>query len=149
MPTIPASFPPRQETTHQVNYIRKVVNFSDPGLSTGVCFAAIPLGSYILKSEAEIVTAFNAGTTNPLSLGTTTAANELLQSGDITAATPAVYTNTRGNGRSLTQTATAAVSGVVVAEGGIGLFVKYAPTGTAATTGQAVLVVQYIPNNDG
>jgi hypothetical protein len=36
-----------------------------------------------------------------------------------------------------------------VAEGGVGVFVKYAQTGTAATAGQAVFVIQYVPNNDG
>ena len=150
MPTIPASYPPRASVTPQVNYIRKTVNFNDAGIGSGYMFASIPLNSYILAVSVEVVTVFNAASTNVLTFGTTLAsANELAGSGDINEAATGVQTATVGLGRSLTQTATAAVGNVTPAEGGVGIFAKYTQTGTPATTGKAVVIITYIPDNDG
>lgn len=150
MPTIPASYPPRAAQTPQVNYIRKTVNFNDAGIATGVMFASIPVNSYILSVSVQIVTIFNAVTTNVLTFGTTLAnANELAGSGDINEAATGVNSATVGLGTSLTQTATAAVGNVTPAEGGVGIFAKYTQTGTAATAGKAVFIMTYIPDNDG
>lgn len=152
MPTIPATFPPRQGTDQRVHYIRKTVNFNDANIAGAYQFASLPLNAYIVQTECHVTTAFNAGSTNVLTLGVTQAsANELMQSGDITAGSTGVNTATRGKGLLQTTTATNATSsfGVVSAEGGVALFAKYTQTGTPATTGQAVFIVGYIPNNDG
>lgn len=157
MATLPPSYAPRQATTQQVNYIRKTVNYNDANIGSAYLFGAIPLNSFILSVDVEVITAFNAATTNVLTFGTTlTNSNELFNSTDLASAnTTGEFSATRGKGRSLTQTATAAQAGqgggasIVTAEGGIGLFAKYAQTGTAATTGKATVVIAYIPDNDG
>ncbi len=152
MPTIPASYPPRQATSLQTNYVRKVVNFSDGNVAGGYQFGTVPLNAFITRVHVDIVTAFNAGTTNVLTFGVTQQnANELVASGDVTAGTPGYSAVTRGLGRAQTQNPSNAssTSGVTSGEGGVALFAKYAQTGTAATAGQAVVVIEYVPNNDG
>lgn len=136
------NFPARQLSTQQVHYYRFVVNFNDPSIGTFQRVGTLPQNAFIENVEVEIVTAFNAATTNTLTVGTTsTSINELVAAGDLTGnGTSSLSTQvarvTRAFGRSLTSAAD------------VGIFVKYAQTGTAATTGQAIVIVTYIPNND-
>ncbi len=154
MPTIPPTFPPRQANEDQIAFVRKLFNFNDAGFqptgSVGVQFASVPLNSFIMDVKAEVVTTFNATTTNPITFGTTaTTCNELMSSTDITSSVAGTYSATRGFGSSLTQTATPAISNVSTAEGGIGLFAKYVPTGGAATQGAVRFVLTYAPPGGG
>lgn len=136
------NFPARQGSTQQVNYWRVTINFNDPNISTAQKFGAVPQGSFIENVECEVVTAFNAGTTNNLTLGTTSPnANEIMAATDLpggggASISTGVTRVTRGFGRGLT------------ASGDTTLFAKYTQTGGAATTGQAVCVIGFIPNND-
>jgi hypothetical protein len=131
--TAPVSPPTRQDPRQVTNTLKKTVNFGDVGLSTGVAFAnSLPMGAFITGVWVEIVTAFNAGTTNPLTVGTvSTAYNNIANTTDVNAGATGVYIAGRGLGRALTAAAE------------ITPFVKYAPTGTAATTGQAVIVIEF------
>lgn len=135
------NFPARLFATQQVHYYRVVVNFNDPNISTAQKFGALPSNAYIQDVQVEIQTAFNAGTTNNLSFGTTSTATELVAVADLTGGGGAsigtqVTRINRGLGRSLT------------ASGDTTLFAKYTQTGSAATTGKAVFVITYIPDND-
>jgi len=135
------TFPVRVFSTQQVHYYRLSINFNDPNISTAQKFGAIGQNAFIENVECEVVTAFNAGTTNNLTLGTTTNANEIVAAADLPGGgTSSISTGvtrvTRGFGRSLT------------ASGDTTLFAKYTQTGTAATTGQAICVVTYLPAND-
>jgi hypothetical protein len=120
----------------QANHTKRyAVNFNDPGLSSGVQFLVLPQGAYVLDAQIEIVTAFNAGTTNPLTVGTNSPGfNNIISTADVNATVPGVTVATRGWGRSL---ASAADTGVAV---------LYAPTGAAATQGQAVIVIEFEGN---
>lgn len=127
----------RLNTTQQTSYYRATINFSDAGIATGIQFGTLPQGSSIVDVQVEIVTAFNAVTTNVLTIGTTLAsANEIVAAADINELATGVTKVVRGLGQSLTATADT------------GLWAKYTQTGTAATTGQAIVTIQFIPNND-
>lgn len=133
MPTNTLGTSNRQDPRQVSNTLKVTINFGDVGLATGVPLANfLPQGAFIITALTEIVTAFNAGTTNPISVGTVGPAyNNIVVATDVTSATPAVYASTVGRGRSLT------------AAGDVQPFVKYTPTGTAATTGQAVILIEY------
>lgn len=147
MPTIPPSFPPRSSNDQQVNFIRALVNFSD-NANPAIQMGCIPLNSFISQVLVEIITTFNATTSNPLTVGTSyTNANELVSSTDAPSSVAGVVSVARGLGTSLTQTTTPPINNVATAEGGIGIFVKYAPTGGAATQGQARIMLAFVPPN--
>lgn len=134
------------DVQQQVCYYRLTVNFNDPRIATGVWFGTLPPSAYILQIDAYVTTAFNAVTTNVITLGVTAAsANEILASG-ITAGTPGVYhlTSAAGLGTAIT----AVVGNQTQLNGGVPLFVKYAQTGTAATTGAVTIVLTFAKNND-
>jgi hypothetical protein len=123
----------RQYPAQLVHYLRKTLLFSDSGAKT---VGVIPAGALILKpaSGAHVVTAFNAATTNTLDIGTDA-------DGDLFA------------------TALAAGSANFVAcDEAIGGFrvnadttvtATYNQSGTAASAGEAEIIVAYIPDNDG
>ena len=124
----------RQDPRNVSNTIRKTVNFNDTGIGTGVLIGpdALPQGAFILGVWVEIVTAFNAVTTNVLTVGTNaTSYNNIVNAGDVNEAATGVTMVTRGLGRSLAAAADTQV------------FVMYTQTGTAATTGQAVIVIEF------
>jgi len=137
-----AIFSARLNTTQQVHYYRLVVNFNDPGIAAGVKFGRLPANTYILSIDAHVKTVFNAATTNVLTMGTSTTATEIFD---------AATANASINEASATVqhlTAAAGLGTAVTASGEVDLYVKYTQSGTAATTGQAVIVVAYIPDND-
>lgn len=98
------------------------VKFNTTDVSTGAELCKIPHDCTITRAVAKVNTAFDAGTTNVLTIGTTTAnANELLGSDDITEGTAGTY--------SKNHFVNAAANTPIVA--------KYTQTGTAATAGEA------------
>ena len=131
--TAPAIPQTRRQAQAIVNTLRKTVNYNDAGISSGLAFAAsLPIGAFILSVHVEIVTAFNAGTTNVLTVGTNSSSyNDIVAAGDVDEAATGNNDVTRGRGRSLAASAEKPV------------FAKYTQTGTAATAGQAVIVVTY------
>lgn len=134
-------FNARQPIDQQLEYYRLTVNFNDQNIGSAQQFGALPPGAYIMAVDAYVTTAFNAATTNVITLGTTKASsNEILASG-ISGAPLAVgplhLTSAAGLGMAVTNVATP-----------IPLFVKYAQTGTAATTGSIVIVITFVANND-
>jgi hypothetical protein len=138
--------PTRGGEEQKIYYYRLTVNYNDPRIASGVWFGTIGKNSYIFAIDAYVTTAFNAGTTNTITIGATAAnANEVLASG-ITAGSTGVYhlTSAAGLGTVVTSNTTyqTAINGAVP------LYVKYAQTGTAATTGQVTIVIAYVPNND-
>ena len=126
-------------TEQAINYYRLTINFNDQNIGLAQMFGALPANAYILSIDADVTTAFNAGTTNVVTIGTTKAnSNEIVASG-ITAGTPGIYHLT-----------TAAGLGLAVTTGTspVTLFAKYAQTGTAATAGAVTIIIAFIPNND-
>lgn len=115
--------------SQQVHYYRKRVNYNDAGISVGVVFATLPAGAMIVSQNVRVSTAFNAGTTNALNVGTTAGGTQLFTD----AATAGARSPTIANLSFATDT---------------DLFVQYAQTGTAATAGVADIVIGFCPNND-
>jgi len=128
----------RQYHTQQIHYLRKTVGFADDGSEVTVGW--IPEGALIMQpiSGAHVVTAFDAGSTNTLNIGADDGNDD-----------PDEF---------MTLGALGTVGFVAADEGATGLFRATADTeitatvvltGTAATVGEAEIVIAYIPDNDG
>lgn len=121
--------PARQLHTQQSHYLRKRINFNDTNIGGGVVMGTLPAGAVILNQNVRVVTAFNAGTTNAINVGTAAGGTQLFTD----AATAGARSPTIANLSFASDT---------------DIFVQYAQTGTAATTGQADIIITYAPNND-
>lgn len=130
--TAPLAPPTRRNPRQVADTLKMTVNYNDANIGTGVAFAnSLPDNAVILLVMVEIITAFNAVTTNVLTVGTnSTSYNNIVNAGDVNEAATGVTTVTRGLGQSLTAS-------------GATPFAMYTQTGTAATTGQAVITILY------
>jgi hypothetical protein len=133
MPTGTLGVAARQDPRQLSNTLKKTTNFNDAGIAAGVSYENyLPQSAFIITVMTEIVTAFNAGSTNVYTVGTVGAAfNNFVAAGDVNPALAGIYPSTRAIGRSLT--AAAAVLPVA----------KYTQTGTPATTGQAITLIEF------
>jgi hypothetical protein len=127
----------------QLHFIRAQISFNTPGAAAGVVVGHIPAGARIRPVESWVVTAFNAGTANPIHVGTIPEAN------GVPTAAPAAQSNLAAGIAG--QTAGAAVAAAPSGQNGVAatdlaLVVSYVPSGTAATAGVADVVVSYYPN---
>lgn len=133
MPTGTLGVAARQDPRQVANTLKKTVNYNDVGIGTGLAFDNyLPQAAFIMRVLVEIVTAFNAGTTNVLTAGTVAAAyNNLVSAADVNEAVTGVYDVTRGLGRGLT-----AAANVLP-------YAMYTQTGGAATAGQAIILIEF------
>lgn len=124
---------PRQDPRQVVNTLRKTVNYNDVGIGSGLAMENwLPQGAFLMRCLVEIVTAFNAGTTNVLTVGTNAAAyDNIVAAGDVDEAVVDVYDVTRAVGRGL------------ASAGNVRPYVMYTQSGTAATAGQAVILLSF------
>lgn len=123
-------YPPARVPTQQVvSYLRKKITFADNGVAKVV--GTIPAGALILKpmSGLQVITVFNAGTNNYIDVGTT--ADDDLFGTDLSGAALAFVPldEAIGGYRVSADTTITATVGL---------------TGTAATTGEAEVVICYI-----
>lgn len=127
---------PRQPHTHQVPYMRASVAFDTLNIGTAgkVPLGTLPAGAIVTHAIVKVTAAFNAATTNVLTVGT--AADEA-----------AVLTGADFDETVVGTTLTFAAAGYKVSVA-TPLFIKYAQTGTAATTGAADIILFFVPNND-
>ena len=80
-----------RSANQKLTYYRVTINFNDQNIGSAQQFGALPANAYIFAIDAYVTTAFNAGTTNVVTIGTTKASsNEIVASG-ITAGTTGVY----------------------------------------------------------
>lgn len=121
--------PARKTYNQQIHYLRKNVTFADNG--TAVTVGVIPNGAQIVKpiSGVAVSTAFDAGTTNTLNIGTSADDN--------------LYATLLAVGATTFVPLDEAVSNLVAADTTITATVVL--TGTAATAGSAEVVIAYIP----
>ena len=119
-----------------VGFLRKTVNFNDTGIATGVLMGNMPVGAHVIQTSVHVRTVFNAATTNVLTVGTNSSAYDNL----INAAAV-----TEG---SLGFTVAAPNADIVYPTGDLGVYAKFTQSGTAATTGQADIVVTFV-HDDG
>ncbi|MBS0244036.1 MAG: hypothetical protein JSS20_17835 [Proteobacteria bacterium] len=98
--------------------------------------APLPAGAQILTTYVNVLTAFNAGTTNVLTVGQNASNyNDIVAAADV-------------DESAVAQTAVLTGGKLVLASDATP-YVKFAQTGTAATAGKAVIVIAYAINNDG
>lgn len=115
----------------QVGEIRARVRFDDLLASGMPMRAAFPAGAIITRTTIVVSQAFNAGTTNPLVVGSTPGGNDLVAATDSVAQTVGVK-------RPDTATALGQLAADTVP------YVAYVPTGTAPTAGVADIVFEYV-----
>lgn len=127
---------PRYTVTQQVPYFRASVAYNTANIGTAgkVPLGTLPAGAIVTHAVVKVTAAFNAATTNVITVGTAAADSALLADGDIDETV--VQT---------TVTFTAAGYSVSV---DTPLFIKYAQTGTAASAGALTVIVFFVPNND-
>lgn len=121
---------------HGVHYLRKTVTYSDANIATGIAFPnQLPAYAQILSTYVNVITAFNAQTTNVLTVGQNSSSyNDIVASGGVDETTTGMQVVTTGGGLNITTDVTP--------------YVKYTQTGTAATTGKARIVIAYVIDND-
>lgn len=119
--------PARQYHTQQVHYLQKAFTFSDIAATE---IGTLPAGATIIRpmSGVQVNTVFNAGTANVIDIGTL--ADDDLYATDLAGGT-ATFVPLDEN-----------VNVTMAAD--TTLYVKYVPTGTAATTGAAVAIICYV-----
>ena len=108
----------------QLFYAGKIA-FHPTGASSGGELCKIPNNVMITRAVAVVTTAFDAGTTNVLTIGTNDDVDNLLGSSDITEGTTGAYSK---------QTFVEAAKGAKIKG-------KYTQTGTAATAGAAEIYI--------
>ena len=121
----------RGYTTHKDGKSTRLVRGTITKSNSTVTIGGLKAGDVVLSCWVEVTTAFNAGTTNVLTVGTAGVDNKFLGASDVTEGTPGVYP-TGGKGPFAAETA----AGAVIA--------KFVQTGTAATTGSAVVYAQIL-----
>lgn len=129
---------PRATQFQLVHYLRKLVNWNDTGIATGVKMGTLPSGAIVIGTDVSVVTAFNAVTTNVLSAGSAATLTELAASATVAAGTAGLKQNIAPNA--------SPYIGPIATD--LDVFVAYTQTGTAATAGQAVIIVKFVLNND-
>lgn len=128
----------RENTPQTVCYIRKRVTFADAGVSGGVPIEWLRKGSIILGTDIVVNTAFNAATTNVLTVGTNaTSYDNIVTNAQSIPGTAGIKQNLPPTGTAL---------GPVAADSQI--YVKYTQTGTAATTGDAYIIIKFVNDKD-
>jgi hypothetical protein len=132
MATNTAGTTARDFNKQMVHYLRKTLSFEDGEVTVGI----LPAGALLLKAQSSVnvTTAFNAGTTNTVHVGTS-ADNDLfataLAGGSVAQVPFDEYTAANLMTADTTITAT------------------YNKSGTAPTAGSAEVIVAFIPDNDG
>lgn len=120
----------RLQARQVVNTWRKQINWNDPSNGVNVAGVVLPMGAMISLVFVEIVAVFDG--TPSLLVGTNAGANNIVAAGDVNELALGVTEVTRGYGRSLTAAADTTV------------YTRL--TSTAATVGQAEILMQYEGN---
>lgn len=120
----------RQYHTQQIHFFRTLINFSDPDVAARK-LGTLPAGANVLRVNTVISTAFNAGTTNTISVGYSSGGSDLVSAGAAGSATA--------------NTVTQAPSGKALLAADTDLWAGVTLSGTAATAGVAEVIVEYAP----
>lgn len=107
------------------------VGFSEAGIATtGIPVVTLEKGSIVLRASVRIETAFNAATTNVLTLGDATTIDTLITSANAVAGTPGFKAGTG-----------VAIGTELAAD--TTFLARFTQTGTAATAGVAEFIVEF------
>lgn len=127
---------PRSNLTHQLNYFRRSVAFNTFQIGTAgkVPLGTLPANAIVTSGFVKVTAAFNAVTTNVLTVGTADDDDAVMTASDI-------------DETDVDTTITFAVVGYQPAVA-TPLFVRYTQSGTAATAGAATIILFFVPDND-
>ncbi len=126
----------RNDGSQNVHFIGKDITFATPNIGTAdsVKVGRIPAGSMICDARVRITTAFNAVTTNVLTVGQNAGSdNDIVAAGEL---------NEGVTGMTVVLTGAA-----LTFASDTDIYVRYTQTGTAATAGAASIIITYIPPN--
>lgn len=120
-----------------VQAITKTVSFDTLGIGSAdtVKVGTLPSGSQIVSAIVRVTTAFNAATTNVLTVGATSANTNVVSASDVDEGTIGTTVCTRGCDLAFSSDTP--------------IYAKYTQTGTAATAGSAVITILYVANSNG
>lgn len=148
--TSPPSYSLRQVPWQTTTHYRMTINYNDGNITAGVKVGSLPVSAFITAQYCHVLTVFNAGVTNQLLVGTTQGAADWLAGGssantncNLASATFQPLSSSAGMGMAVTKT-----SPTTGTTGGWDLWVKYSTSGTAASTGQVIYIIEYVPNDD-
>jgi hypothetical protein len=132
------NIPAREYELQMIHYLRLGLTFADDGVQKTV--GILPAGAQMLPtiSGVYVRTVFNAGTTNVLDIGTV--ANDDLYATDLALGTKAFVALDESAAAADVNTFYVSVDTTIVATVDL--------TGTAATTGEAEVIIAFIPDND-
>lgn len=135
MATNTAGSSARQDPRQVSNTMRGTILFSQQ--ATFIPMGTLPKGAWVIAVQTSIDTLFNAGTTNPIVVGSVGVPNSLQQAADNTPGATGMYISPPGTGgNTRLGKATAAAADTVIG-------ITYTPTGTAPTTGSAEVLVEF------
>lgn len=127
-----ATYPARSSGDQTVNYLRAPITFA-LGYTGVAQVGTLPAGAVVLRTYVVVTTAFNAGSTNTMKIGTV--ASDASFGTSIALGTAGVITG--GTALATATTATPAADTAVVATS--------VSTGSAMTAGAGIVVVEYLP----
>lgn len=120
----------RQFHTQQVHFLRTLINYNDADALTRN-IGTIPAGSNLLRINTCVSTAQNAGTTNTISVGTSSGGTDLVNAAAAGSVTANVVTQAP-SGKSLLASDTT-------------IWATLTQSGTAATAGVVEVTIEYVP----
>ncbi|MGX1418319.1 hypothetical protein [Bradyrhizobium elkanii] len=124
------AIPARSSGDQTINYLRAPITFAI-GNSGVVNVGTLPAGCLVLRSYTVITTAFNAGTTNTIGIGTS--------------GSPTTFGATIALGTLGANAGTIAASANVAPTSDTLVIATSSSTGTVATAGAGFVVVEYMP----
>lgn len=127
----------RQSVHQHLHYLRRSFSYNttSPDASGRYYMGTLPDGAILLQSLLKVHTAFNAGTTNTVSVGTL--------ADDDAYADELDWDATAQEG----QVSISAMDAAMIS-GATDVYAYLVLAGTAATAGSATVILFYIPNND-
>lgn len=161
--TNPATIAPRDFNTQQTGYLRIHIKASGSGITangnscvvalTGgancnVKVGALPANAFLVRLTEQIVTNFNATTTDTIGLGTNSSGVNILAAASVHTGAGAISNPSFASGGSGTLLTTGvAQTGL---NGGFDVYALYTYTTTnVATAGEVVYILEYFAPNDG
>lgn len=126
----------RNDGSQNIHFIGRDITFGTVGIGTAdtVKVGRIPAGSRLMPAQVHITTAFNAATTNVLTVGQNAGANtDIVAAGEL---------NELATGATIIATGSA-----LTFANDTDIYVRYTQTGTAATAGAATILIPYFPPN--
>lgn len=126
----------RNDGSQNVHFIGKDVVYNTVGIGSAdtVKVGRIPAGSMIIAAYVRVTTAFNAATTNVLTVGQNAGSDtDIVAAGELN--------------EGVTGTTVVLTGAALTFASDTDIYVRYTQTGTAATAGAASIIITYIPPN--